>query len=162
MPDLVVRAITGSDRLWVERFIIEQWGAPVVVHGDAYYPHTLPGFIVESDGERVGLLTYTIVDHACEIVTLDALVQGRGIGTALVNAIRVTAQAAGCERLWLVTTNDNLDALRFYQRRGFELVAVHRGAINESRRLKPSIPSVGAYGIPIRDEIEMELPLTSS
>jgi len=65
----------------------------------------------------------------------------------------------GCRRVWLITSNDNLDALRFYQRRGLRLVAVHRGAIDEARRVKPSIPATGEYGIPVRDEIELELQL---
>jgi hypothetical protein len=67
------------------------------------------------------------------------------------------ARRQGCARLWVITTNDNVDALRFYQRRGFCLVRVHRGAVDRSRAgLKPEIPAVGAYGIPLRDEIELE------
>jgi ribosomal protein S18 acetylase RimI-like enzyme len=76
--------------------------------------------------------------------------------------VREVATAAGCRRLWLITTNDNLDALRFYQRRGFELVAVHRDFREVARRLKPSIPLEGNFGIPIRDEIELELRLDRS
>jgi ribosomal protein S18 acetylase RimI-like enzyme len=56
----------------------------------------------------------------------------------------------------VTTTNDNLNALRFYQRRGFRIMGVHPGAVNEARRLKPSIPAIGAYGIPICDEIDLE------
>jgi len=62
-----------------------------------------------------------------------------------------------CPRLWLVTTNDNVDALRFYQRRGFCLVCVHRGAVDHSRaHLKPEIPLAGNNRIPLRDELELE------
>ena len=75
----------------------------------------------------------------------------------MIEAVRLLARRQGCTRLWVITTNDNVDALRFYQRRGFRLVRVHRGAVDRSRaRLKPEIPSVGAYGIPLRDEIELE------
>jgi len=82
---------------------------------------------------------------------------GVGAGTALIEAVGQLARQQGCTRLWVITTNDNVDALRFYQRRGFCLVAVHRGAVDRSRaRLKPEIPAVGAYGIPLRDEIELE------
>ena len=67
------------------------------------------------------------------------------------------ARRQGYSRLWVITTNDNIDALRFYQRRGFCLVRVYRGAVDRSRAsLKPEIPAVGAYGIPLRDEIELE------
>ena len=84
------------------------------------------------------------------------MVEGIGVGSALVSTLEDAARAAGCRRLWLITTNDNLEALRFYQRRGFVLAALHPGAIEASRRLKPVIPLVGHDGIPIRDELELE------
>jgi hypothetical protein len=63
-------------------------------------------------------------------------------------------------RLWLVTTNDNVDALRFYQRRGFRLAELRPEAVTLSRRaLKPEIPMVGAHGIELRDELELDLEL---
>ncbi|NLE72769.1 MAG: GNAT family N-acetyltransferase [Actinomycetales bacterium] len=82
-----------------------------------------------------------------------------GTGTALVEAVARLARDAGARRLWLVTTNDNVDALRFYQRRGFRLAELHVGAVDEARRLEPAIPAVGDHGIPIRDELVLERPL---
>ena len=83
--------------------------------------------------------------------------QWHGAGTALIEAVEQLAARHGCARLWVITTNGNVDAPRFYQRRGFQLAAVHRGAVDDSRsRLKPEIPVTGAYGIPLRDEIELE------
>jgi N-acetylglutamate synthase-like GNAT family acetyltransferase len=116
---------------------------------------------VDAAGTRVGLVTFRVDDAGdCEIVTLDSLLyRGAGVGTALVGAVRRQAETRKCRRLWLVTTNDNLDAMRFYQRRGFALVSVHRGAADRARLLKPSIPSVGTYAIPIRDEVELEVVL---
>jgi len=119
----------------------------------------LPAFVAEDATRLLGLLTYRIADRQCEIVSLDSLVERRGVGTALLVAMQRAARDAGCRRLWLVTTNDNLAALRFYQRRGFLLVALHRNALDLSRRLKPEIPPVGRGGIPLRDELELELPL---
>ncbi len=107
----------------------------------------------------MGLVTYRIEGQACEVVTLDSLEANIGIGTALVEAVREAATQAGCTRLWLITTNDNMDALRFYQKRGLRLVAVHRDAVTEARRSKPQIPWIGNDGIPLRDEIELELML---
>ena len=66
--------------------------------------------------------------------------------------------AQGGGRLWLVTTNDNLDALRFYQRRGLRITAVAAGAVDEARKIKPGIPLLGDHGIAIRDEITLEFP----
>ena len=108
-------------------------------------------------GERVGLITYHIEQESCEIVTLNSVQGSMGVGTALIDVVRYVARYSGCRRLWLVTTNDNLNALRFYQKRGFVLVAVHRNALEVSRKLKPEIPLVGMDGIPLRDEIELEM-----
>ena len=107
----------------------------------------------------MGVASYRLEGGECELVTLDALHKGEGIGSVLL--VRVSEEAArqSCRRLWLVTTNDNLDAIRFYQRRGMRLVAVHPGAVDDAREMKPSIPETGNYGIPLHDELEFELRL---
>ena len=102
-----------------------------------------------NDGEKVGLVTYSIVDESCEIVTLNSTHPSSGVGTALIEAVGDIAIKSACQRLWLITTNDNMNALRFYQKRGFVLVAVHRNALELSRRLKPEISLIGYDGIKI-------------
>jgi ribosomal protein S18 acetylase RimI-like enzyme len=155
-----LRATTPTDRVRVERFVRERWGAATIVsRGATHRPSALPGFVALEGSDLMGLVTYSIDGEACEIVTIDSLVERAGIGTALVEAVTDAARAAGCRRLWLVTTNDNLPALRFYQKRGFALVTVHREAVVEARKLKPEIPLVGLDGIPLRDELELELRL---
>jgi GNAT superfamily N-acetyltransferase len=152
-----VRPLTDSDRGKAGRIIEERWGAPVVaIHDTLCRPAELPGFLAKAGEHIQGILTYRIEGNACEIVSLDALLPRAGIGTALVEAAARAARSAKCRRLWLVTTNDNLDALRFYLRRGFRLLAVHPGATDRARLLKPSIPEVGEFGIPIHDELELE------
>jgi GNAT superfamily N-acetyltransferase len=158
---LKIRPLCPADRDWVKRHIAEHWGAEIVVaHGTIYHPAALPGFVAELDGKMTALVTFQINGDACEIVTLDSLHPGQGIGTALIEEVKAAAGAAGCRRLWLITTNDNLHALGFYQKRGFRLVAVHPGAVDAARKLKPEIPLIGNDGIPIRDEIELEIVLT--
>lgn len=155
-----VRAVRENDRAWVRQMVKERWGSEAVVaHGTLYRPDALPGFVAQSDGAVVGLVTYHVDRDACEIVSLDSLYPNRGIGTALVNAVTTQARRQGCRRLWLITTNDNVNALRFYQKRGFTLVTIHRNALEASRRLKPEIPLIGEHGIPLRDEIELEMVL---
>jgi ribosomal protein S18 acetylase RimI-like enzyme len=155
-----IRPLADADREWVERLIVERWGEPIVVgRGRVWTPVELPGFAAFEDDRCVGLLTYEIEGDALEIVTIDALVEGQGIGTALLRAVEEVARAQGCRRLRLVTTNNNLRALLFYQRAGFRLVALVPGAVEESRKLKPSIPELDAAGLPIRDELHLELPL---
>jgi ribosomal protein S18 acetylase RimI-like enzyme len=155
-----VRALGDGDRDWVERLIVERWGAPLVVgRGRSWNPLELPGFAAFDDGRCVGLVTYELDGDACEIVTIDALEEGKGVGTALFEAVVAAARAAGCKRIRLVTTNNNLRALAFYQKRGFRLVALVPGAVDEARRVKASIPAEDSRGLPIRDELHLELRL---
>lgn len=155
-----IQELTSSDRQWIEETSTRLWGSPfVIVHETTYYPDTLPGFYALDNNTRCGLITYHIADNACEIVTLNSDYPGKGIGSALIEAVIHQASIAGCHRIWLITTNDNLHALGFYQKRGFELVTIHRHAVNRARKIKPQIPLLGENGIPIRDEIELEYPL---
>lgn len=160
MSTFQLRPLREDDRSWVNRFIEDHWlSKSIVARGRVLYPDTLPGFVAEQSERPVGLVTYRIEGGECEVVTINSVIEGMGIGSALMSAVKASAVLAGCERLWLITTNDNVRALRFYQRRGFALVAVYRNALEESRRLKPEIPLVGMHGIPLRDEIELELRL---
>lgn len=134
-----VRPIREDEREWVRVRIAERWSSPTVVaHGVVYEPASLPGLVAEDAGGPVGLLTYNVEGDECEIVTIDAFDDGRGVGTALIDA----AKALGHSRLWLITTNDNTRAQHFYEHVGFSLVRLHEGAVEHSRRLKPEIPLV--------------------
>jgi GNAT superfamily N-acetyltransferase len=152
-----IRLLEPRDRRCVRQFISERWGGEtIVVHGDVFYPHKFPGFVAVEDGKRVGLVTYHMGDRGCEIVTLDSIRPGRGIGTTLIEAVKEAVRQEGIKRVCVTRTNDNVGALRFYQKRGFVLVAVHRDAVEAARKIKPEIPRTGASNIPIRDEIELE------
>lgn len=154
------RTVGPEDREWVRRFTAEYWGSDkMITRGKVLYISEQEGFIAEMGGEVVGFVSYRVEGLACEITSLDSLREGLGIGSRLIEQIKTVARAAGCTRLFLITTNDNLHALRFYQRRGFRLAALYPGAVNESRKLKPEIPLIGNDGIPLRDEIELEMDL---
>jgi GNAT superfamily N-acetyltransferase len=158
MNTLEVRPVLPGDLAWVQRLLQEQWGETrIVSRGLAHQADALPAFAAVLDGSPAGLVTYRIAEGQCEVVSLNSLVIGGG--RPLIEAVRGAAIAAGCGRLWLITTNDNIGALRFYQKIGFTLVTIHRNALDESRRLKPSIPLIGIGGIPLRDEIELEIVL---
>ena len=103
----------------------------------------------------VGIVTYERARPRAELAALAVQrdQRNRGIGAALVEAAAAAVRQAGAGELWLVTTNDNLDALRLYQRHGFRLTEIRPAALEESRRQKPQIPLVGDYGIPLRDEL---------
>ncbi|MCP4583257.1 MAG: GNAT family N-acetyltransferase [candidate division Zixibacteria bacterium] len=160
MPDFRIRLIENSDYDWITKLLTNEWGSvEVVTRGVIHHTDKLLGFIAEYKSQLVGLVTFNIKDKNCEIVTLNSHLEGKGIGTALIDAVKTVACSNNCKRLWLITTNDNTTAMRFYQKRGFELVAVHRNALEHSRKLKPSIPLAGIDNIPLRDEIEMEMAL---
>ena len=153
--DIEIRGSTDADREWIRRQLVESWGSHMMVlRGELIDATACPALIA---GDREGLLHYrALSDDFCEIVTLEAFRPGRGIGTVLIEAAAALARSEGHARLVVVTTNDNLDALRFYQSRGFRLSALRPGAIDEARRtLKPEIAPTGNYGLPIRDEIEL-------
>jgi tRNA pseudouridine38-40 synthase len=160
-PGVAVRPLTDSDRAWSLQVESETWSVPVVARlGQLIDPTGLPGFVALLDGEPAGLATYAVRGEECELVTIRSLREGRGVGRALLDAVREAAIEAGCTRLWLVTTNDNLRALELYQRWGMEIVAFHRHAVTEARRnLKPTIGERGTHGIPIAHEFELELRL---
>jgi len=155
-----IRPLGEDDRAWERRLLEMQWGSTMMVtRGVLYDMSIFPGLVALRGDDRVGLLTYRIDGDQCEVMSLDSLVEGIGVGTALLETVQDVARAAGCCRLWLITTNDNTYALRFYQKRGFHLAALYPNALEESRRLKPQIPLLGMDGIPLRDEIELELLL---
>ncbi len=156
----VVREIGPEDSQWLAGILIEHWSAVVIARcGQLIDASLLPGFVAEAGGEPIGLLTYRIDGDQCEVVTLNSLQEGSGVGSALLERAVQAARRNGCTRLWLITTNDNLDAIRFYSRRGMRLVAVHLNALDESRKLKPTIPRFGHYDLPIQDELEFEFIL---
>jgi len=155
-----LRRLTPDDLPRLRQFWVEHWGGDfMVTRGRIYCPEQLEGFVVEDGAEWLGLLSFIIVEGELEVTSLDSLREGQGIGSQLLNQTIEEARARNCRRIFLITTNDNLNALGFYQRRGFELVTIHRNALTETRRLKPNIPMIGANNIPLRDEIELELTL---
>lgn len=150
-----LRRLTDNDLPLLREFWIQRWGADIVIaHGESIRYDEVEGFIF---GNWAGVITFLVRDDECEVTSLDSLEEGKGIGVALMHEVYREARERGCRRLFLITTNDNLHALGFYQKHGFELSALHRGAIDESRKIKPSIPLIGMNDIPLRDELELEI-----
>ncbi len=151
-----IEPYTPAERDWAVRLLTEHFGGPTVVsRGVEHDGSQLPGFMARGEDGPVGLVTYKITGTECEVVVL----AGEGAGRPLLEAATGAARAAGCRRIWLITSNDNTRALRFYQRQGWDLVALHRDAVTAGRVLKPGIPELGLDGIPIRHELELELLL---
>ena len=153
----MIRPLTRADLPRLIEFWSQHWGGgEMIVHGESFRPEQLNGFITE---DWSGVVTYIIQNSSCEIISLNSLKENRGIGTALIGEVIKEARRQNCQRLFLVTTNDNLHALGFYQRRGIEIATIRRGAVNETRKIKPTIPLIGMNNIPLHDEIELEMLL---
>jgi ribosomal protein S18 acetylase RimI-like enzyme len=152
-----IRPREPADVPAVEPFL-ERWHSlRVARRGEVLRPIEHPQLLaVDGDGTVVAVLTYVVHGDECEVLTFHSDVRGEGV----VGEARRRAAAAGCRRLWLVTTNDNVDAIRWYQRRGLRLRALRPGAVDAARaRLKPEIPEIGDHEIPLRDELELELEI---
>ncbi len=158
----LVRPVAEDEREEFVRRVAETWGSPVVVSREVAHDVRALDALIAVDpetGRWLGMASYRFEAAECELVQLVAFERGRGVGSALLSAVTDAARAARLRRVWLTTTNDNLDAMRFYQRRGFKFIWIWRDALVRARQLKPEIPQIGDYGIPITDEIEMELLL---
>lgn len=155
-----LRSLSAEDSIGVRKWWLEHWGGEIViVHGETFQPDQLDGFVAVENNQWVGLVTYIIRRGECEILSLDSLQERRGIGTRLTQSVIQNAREAGCRRVHLTTTNDNLNALKFYQKMGFVLSVLRRNAMDETRKVKQGIPLIGENGIPLRDEIELEFIL---
>jgi ribosomal protein S18 acetylase RimI-like enzyme len=160
-PKPTVRAYAPGDRRWAEGLLEEAMGSTRAVRlGEVVEPAGMPGLVAERDRERIGLLTYIVDGDQFEVLSLHCRVENAGAGSALLEAGAALAAGRGCRRLWLVTTNDNLHALGFYQRRGLRLCTLHAGSLDRDRALKPELPEVNPDNrIPMRDLLELELDL---
>lgn len=155
-----IREVKPDDRQWIKDLLTKRWrSAKIITRGKIHNALNLPGLAAVSGEKPAGLLTYRVENNECEIITFDAIEQGKGVGSLLISSIINKAKDKHWKRLWLITTNDNLEAQEFYKKKGFLVTAVYKNAIDESRKLKPEIPLIGQNEIPIKDEIEFELKL---
>lgn len=158
-----IKEITQSLQQQIHSFVKENWGSSVMVsRGKKHRLDQSPGFVALENGIIIGLITYNIEEREFEILSLDSLRENNGIGSRLLASAVRQARESNCRRIWLITSNDNLYAMGFYQKRGFDMIAIHAGAIDEARKIKPEIPAAASNGIPIRHEIEFEMNLTES
>ncbi len=161
LENLQITPIEDRDQEWVREITHQRWGDEfVAVHGDIYYPWKMKGFIARGgSGEPLGLITYQLKGSECEVITLDSFIEGQGVGSFLLTWVIQRAGEANCRKIQVTTTNDNQRGIALYRRKGFQLAAVRPGAVEQARKLKPSIPHVSPDGIPIRDELQFELIL---
>ena len=151
-----IKEITDEYRGKIKLFFIEQWGSSEMeISSGIYECDTLNGFFLEEYGQIIGLITYWVQANEVEIISLDSLIEGKGIGSKLLEKVEDFAKQSNFKVVSLLTTNDNLNALKFYQKRGYRITEIIPNAVNEARNLKPSIPLMGSEGIPLHDELKL-------
>ncbi|MDD9269617.1 GNAT family N-acetyltransferase [Paenibacillus sp. GCM10023248] len=152
----ILASMSENDLEWLKEQWL-QWGdGTMITKGKKHHIQDLDAFIAWVDDIRVGAAPYRLGIDDCELMSINATVQGIGVGSKLLSTVEQTVKQSGRNRIWLITTNDNVDALKFYQRRGYRIKTINQNAVDEARKLKPAIPKVGYYDIPIHDEIELE------
>ena len=155
-----IRPVGDADRPALIPFLTAFWRSErMVARGRMFYPAQQEGFVAWKGEAIVGLVTFEGRADEMEITLLDSRDRNQGLGTALMECVVAKAREMGCRRVWALTTNDNIRAFRFYQKRGFDLIQVHPNAVEASRKLKPEIPLIGQEGIAIRHELEFEYRL---
>ncbi|KPC72616.1 acetyltransferase [Thermoactinomyces vulgaris] len=157
MAELELRlAETDEERQWLEALWQKEWGGTTMItRGRSTALADVQAVIAYSGGEPVGAVTWRMDEQDAELMSLNAFREGQGIGGALLARAEQEVKSMGTTRLYLITTNDNLHALAFYQKRGYRLVRLFPGAVDAARRMKPTIPVIGHHGIPLRDELEL-------
>lgn len=156
MEDIVIiHFIEEETRSQIKAFFTEQRGSSQMVTSTGVHDCSLlDGFyITNDDHEIIGLVTYHISSQTCEIISLDSLEEGKGIGSRLMQVVEERIAQQQCNLLTLVTTNDNEYAIRFYQHRGYTVSKVIPNAVELARKIKPEIPLYNEKGVPIKDEI---------
>ncbi|MFC1659278.1 GNAT family N-acetyltransferase [Pseudomonadota bacterium] len=153
-----IREVTPEDSPLIRHLMDKYWGGePLMVHDKKFYPSKMEGLLAYKRNEVASFLIYEIRNKNCEIIVFEVFEKFHGLGTIMLKELKKVAKKKGCKRIYLMTTNDNLDALRFYQKRGFIICGIHLNTMEEARKKKPSIPELGDYDIPLRDEIDLEL-----
>ncbi|MGI1806600.1 GNAT family N-acetyltransferase [Exiguobacterium sp. TDN 0502] len=147
--------VIEETRCQIKAFLTEHWGSSQMVTSTGVHDCSLlDGFYVTNDDHEImGLITYYITSQTCEIISLDSLEEGKGIGSRLMQAVEERAAQQQCKLLTLFTTNDNEHAMRFYQHREYTISKVIPNAVELARKIKPEIPLYNEKGVPIKDEI---------
>ena len=149
-----------TDRAFLDELLRLRWsGGALMLRGKIVHPKDVEALAAYHDGRLAGVATWRLEGPVMYLATLNNITEQRGVGMALLDAMLKLGREKGSALLRVIVTNDNLNALGFYQRRGFRIIAVYPGAIDTIRALMPAIPYIGQNRIQMRDEIELEIDL---
>ena len=152
-----IEIINEKNRAIVNQFFIDNWfSTDMSIRGKIIDGTKLDGYVILENNIIIGLITYIFMDNTCEIVSLDSKKENIGIGSELLKKVEEKALGENYHTIRLITTNDNLRALQFYQKRGFCLSKLFPKAMDIVRKQKTTVPKIGENGIPLNDELELE------
>lgn len=87
--DNVIRSIGAEHIDRVSALIRRFWGDVLIVsRGLLHNACQLPGFVALIDNSVAGIVTYRLEGDQCAMVTLNSLVEGRGVASALLASTR--------------------------------------------------------------------------
>lgn len=154
-----IKKIEEKDKKIISEFLLKEWGNTVIVlrEGEIFDLKDEAGFVIYDRDKVIGLITYRISNNRCEILSLNSNIENQGIGTALIEKVKEYTKINNCSILHTITTNDNLRAIGFFQKRGFHLAKLYVNAMDIVRKVKPEVPVKGDNNIPLNDELEFEM-----
>ncbi len=153
----MIYLISENNRQQVIDFFRMHWGSSqMIISSGTYDCAMLDGYVYVEDASILGLITYVLHEDSLEVISLDSIQEGQGIGSRLMEKVEQFAKLQGIRQIELITTNDNLQALKFYQKRGYRITDVMPNAVVEARKVKPTIPLIGNEGIPLLDELKLK------
>lgn len=153
----MIQPISENNRKQVINFFEKHWGSSqMIISSGTYDCALLDGFVYVEGTSIIGLITYVLYHDSLEVISLDSIQEGKGIGTCLMKEVEHFAKERSIPQIELITTNDNLQALKFYQKRGYRITDVITNAVAEARKVKPTIPIIGNDGIPLFDELKLK------
>ncbi len=156
----MIQPISEKNRQQVVNFFKKHWGSSkMIISSGTYDCAMLDGYVYVKDASMLGLITYVLHGNSLEVISLDSIQEGKGIGSRLMEQVEQFAKERAIHQIELITTNDNLQALKFYQKRGYRITDVMANAVEEARKVKPTIPLIGNEGIPLLDELKLKKKL---
>jgi ribosomal protein S18 acetylase RimI-like enzyme len=155
MPPVMVREATDSDRAAARELFQRDFGRTrIVAFGEVMDIESMPALVAVLYAEPSGALAYRLLGDSLHIVALatDPMWQRSGVGGYLVAEAELIARKLKLGRIVVATTNDNLPALHFYQRRGYRMTELVASSVVAHTHQEIA----GFAGIPVRDEIRLE------
>lgn len=156
--EIVIEQMLDLDEL--RALLRQRWGETLMMFGRSWKLGDYDAYVARDAAGTIVRLVTTVVQKSTRLaLTLDNFSEQPGIGRLLLDFVMTMGREEGARSLRVLTTNDNTPALRYFQKRGFRIVAFYPGAIAVYRQVAPTLPEIGVDGIPVRDAIELEIDL---